>query len=208
MSRMPRSMKQALAVLGAGIVALAVAGCGGSNGSTGTGAPAAGTSAATTTQAAAAKNVLPVATNPIANPATAPGLTITKALVENNISPANGKTVDDHLEFVLKNSSAKPLGPIEIYYKITDPSKGTSEGYHTVLAGLTIKPGASRAVHFDNSGAADHFPVNKYSLYYLDKNALRVDIEASVAGVKPARFAVRKDAGGAEAGVESGSPTG
>jgi hypothetical protein len=98
-----------------------VTGCGSSSSSTTSATSAAGTPAAATTTSGST-SVLPVAKNPISNPATATGLTITKALVENNISPTNGKTVDDHLEFVLKNTSAKPLDQIEVYYKITDPS--------------------------------------------------------------------------------------
>lgn len=207
MSDKRRHLKRALPVLAISATILAVTGCGSSSSSTTSATSAAGTPAAATTTSGST-SVLPVAKNPISNPATAAGLTITKALVENNISPTNGKTVDDHLEFVLKNTSAKPLDQIEVYYKITDPSKGTSEGYHTVLKGISVKPGATQVVHFDNTGAPGHFPVNKYSLYYLDKNALTVDIVASAKGVKPATFTIKKDAGGAEAGVESGSPTG
>ncbi len=191
-------IKRALPLLAIGATVIVVTGCGSSTSST-----TSGTSAAT-----GSTDVLPVARNPISNSATAAGLTITKALVENNISPTNGKTVDDHLEFVLKNTSAKPLDQVEVYYRITDPAKGASEGYHTVLTGVSIKPGATRVVHFDSTGVAGHFPVNKYSLYYLDKNALKIDIIASAKGVKPATFTIRKDAGGAEAGVESGAPTG
>lgn len=200
-------IKRALALLAIGATVIAVTGCGSSVSSTTSGTSAAGKPAATTT-ATGSTDVLPVAKNPISNSATAAGLTITKALVENNISPTNGKTVDDHLEFVLKNTSAKPLDQIEVYYKITDPAKAASEGYHSVLTGVSIKPGATQVVHFDNTGVAGHYPVNKYSLYYLDKNALVVDITASAKGVKPATFTIKKDAGGAEAGVESGAPTG
>ena len=191
-------IKRALALLAIGATVIVVSGCGSSTSST-----TSGTSAAT-----GSTDVLPVARNPISNSATAAGLTITKALVENNLSPTNGKTVDDHLEFVLKNTSARPLDQVEVYYKITDPSKGSAEGYHSVLNGVSIKPGATQVVHFDNTGVAGHFPVNKYSLYYLDKNALKIDIVASANGVKPATFTIKKDAGGAEAGVESGAPTG
>ena len=191
-------IKRALALLAIGATVIAVTGCGSSASSTTSGASA----------ATGSTDVLPVARNPISNSATAAGLTITKALVENNISPTNGKTVDDHLEFVLKNTGAKPLDQVEVYYKITDPSKGASEGYYTALKGVSIKPGATQVVHFDNTGVAGHFPVNKYSLYYLDKNALKIDIVASANGVKPATFTINKDAGGAEAGVESGAPTG
>lgn len=188
--------RKAAALLAAGLATAVVAGCGGgSNSPTNGAAPAAG--APTSGQ-----QVLPIAKNPIANTATAPGLTITKALVENNVSPTTGKAVDDHLEVALKNTSTKPLDQVEIYYKITDPAKNVSEGYHTKLAGFTIDPGATRVAHFDTTGEPDHFPVNKYSLYYTDKNELVVDITAGAKDVKPATFSVKKDAGGAEAGVE------
>ncbi|MCP9487499.1 MAG: hypothetical protein MSC30_16750 [Gaiellaceae bacterium MAG52_C11] len=191
-------MTRALA-LGALALTLAslVSGCGG-----GGGASSASSAPTSTAAAAATGRVLPVPKNPISNASTAPGLTITKALVENNVSPDTGKAVDDHLEIALRNTSSKPLDRIGVYYRITDPARGVSEGYYTKLDRVTIDPGASRVVHFDPTGAADHYPVNKYSLYYTDKNALVVDVIASARNVKPATFTVKKDAGGAEAGVE------
>lgn len=183
------------------VAAVLAAGCGGSAKPADTG----GSSANGQSAGAAASNgkaVLPVPTNPIKNSSTAPGLTITKALVENNVAPDTGKAVKDHLEVALKNTSAKRLDQIEVYYRISDPKKRVSEGYFMRLDGFSIKPGATRTAHFDNAGAKDHYPVNKYSLYYTGKNALVVDIEASSPNVKPAKFTVKKDAAGAEAGVE------
>lgn len=113
-----------------------------------------------------------------------------------------GSPVADHLEIAMKNTSSKPIGQIGVYYKITDPTKGASEGYYSKLDGFTIEPGANRVAHFDETGAEDHYPVNKYSLYYTDKNALVVDVTASSANFKPAAFTVKKDSAGAEAGVE------
>lgn len=198
-------MRKTIPLIAAGLAAAAIAsGCGGSSTSTpssggsGAAAPAAGAPAAS----GSGKAVLPVAKNPIANTSTAPGLTITKALVENNVDPATGKGAEDHLEVTMKNATAKPMSRLEIYYRISDPSKKASEGYYTKLDGVTIAPGASTVVHFDPTGKPGHFPVNKYSLYYTDKNALVIDVTASATGVKPATFTVKKDAGGAEAGVE------
>lgn len=187
--------RPATALAALGVSAVIAAGCGG-GGST--------SSSPQTPSAATARgqSVLPVAENPISNNATAPGLTITKVLVENNVSPETGKAVDDHLEVTLENSSRKPLDQIGIYYKITDPTKQVSEGYYTELGGLTIKPGVSEIVNFDDTGAEGHYPVNQYSLYYTDQNELVVDVMASSPGVKPATFSVKKDSGGAEAGVE------
>lgn len=192
-----QTVKRALPLAMIGVVAVALAsGCGGGGSSASSGSPPA------TTSSAASGRVLPVPKNPISNSAQAPGLTITKALVENNVSPETGKAVSDHPEIALKNTSERPLDQVGVYYKITDPTKKVSEGYYTKLDGFTIDPGTTRVAHFDQTGAKDHFPVNKYSLYYTDKNALVVDVMASAPNVKPATFTVKKDAGGAEAGVE------
>ena len=192
-----QTVRRALPLATIGVVAVALAsGCGGGGSPAGSGSPAG------TTTSTASGRVLPVPKNPISNTSQAPGLTITKALVENNVSPETGKGVSDHLEIALENTSAKPLGGIGVYYKITDPTKQVSEGYYSKLDGFTIEPGTTRVAHFDQTGAKDHFPVNKYSLYYTDKNALVVEVTASAPNVKPATFTVKKDAGGAEAGVE------
>lgn len=190
-------VQRALPLAAVGLAAVVLAsGCGGGSSSTSSSRPP------DTTAATSAVRVLPVPKNPISNASRAPGLTITKVLVENNVSPETGKAVSDHLEIALENTSAKPLGQIAVYYKITDPTKKLSEGYYTKLDGFTIAPGATRVAHFDETGAKDHFPVNKYSLYYTDENELVVEVTASAPNVKPATFTVKKDAGGAEAGVE------
>lgn len=188
--------------------AVVAAGCG-SSGTSSTpsaggsgGAPASGAPAAAGGSSAGGKAVLPVPKNPIANTSTAAGLTVTKVLVENNVDPATGKGTDDHLEVALKNTGAKPLTGVEVYYLISDPKTKATEGYYAKLDAVTIAPGATEVVNFDNTGRPGHVPVNKYSLYYTDKNALTIDVTASASGVKPATFTVKKDAGGAEAGVE------
>ncbi len=138
----------------------------------------------------------------ISNNSTTPGLVITRALVRINISAETGKTVDDHLKVALQNKTGRPLDQVGVYHRTTDPSIGKSEGYFTKLAGFVIDPGATRLVHIDNTGAPDHYPENVYSLYHTDKNALVVDVKANAPGLKPATFTVKKDSGGAEAGVE------
>ena len=203
-----RTIAPALALAAVALTVAVASGCGGSGSSSASSTPAPTTTAPTattstaTTPSSGGGQVLPVAKNPISNTSTAAGLTITKVLVENNVSADTGKAVDDHLEIALKNTSTKPLDNVAIYYKITDKAKGATEGYYTKLDGLTIAPGATSVVHFDNTGVAYHYPVNKYSLYYTDKNALVVDVTASSPNVKVATFTVNKDAGGAEAGVE------
>jgi hypothetical protein len=148
------------------------------------------------------ERILPVDKNPISNSATAPGLTITKALVENNVSAETGEDVPDHLEVALKNSTGKPVKDVEVFYEIIDKTKNVSEGYYTKLNGFVIPPGGTRVAHFDNTGQRDHFPVNEFSLYYTDQNELFVDVMVSAPNLKPATFTVRKDAASAEAGVE------
>ncbi len=198
----------ALALTAVGLTVAVASGCGGGGGSSASSTPAPTTTTPTTTAPAATTpsggtaQVLPVPGNPISNSSTAAGLTITKVLVENNVSPDTGKGVGDHLEIALENTSTKPLDQIAIYYTFTDKAKAASEGYYTKLDGVTIEPGTTRVVHFDNTGATGHYPVNKYSLYYTDKNVLVVDVMATSPGVKVATFTVKKDAGGAEAGVE------
>lgn len=197
-----RTIAPALALAAIAFTVAVASGCGGSGSSSASSTPTGTTTPTTTTPSSGSAQVLPVARNPISNTSTAPGLTITKVLVENNVAADTGKAVDDHLEIALRNTSAKPLDQIGIYYTFTDKARATSEGYYAKLDGVTIQPGATRVVHFDNTGATDHFPVNRYSLYYTDKNKLVVEVTASSPTVKVATFTVNKDAGGAEAGVE------
>ena len=195
---------KALAVSAVGVIAAAASGCGGGGGGAATPTPAAPAQGAASTSASSGASgaVLPVAKNPISNKSQAAGLEVAKVLAENNVSPETRKAVDDHLEVTLRNTSSKPLDKIAIYYKFTDPTKGVSEGYYAALDGFAIDAGASRVVHFDATGAPDHYPVNKYSLYYTDKNAMFVDVMASSPTVKPSSARIKKDAGGAEGGSE------
>jgi hypothetical protein len=161
------------------------------------------TEAAATTAAPATIDptgpVLPVAANPISNNATDPALTIDSVLVENNVDPSTGKVVDDHLEIALTNSSGRELGGVEIFYTFSDPATSVSESYYLALpTTFTIAPGAHRIVHFDTSTAADHFPINKFSLYKTSTSALDVTVMVSAISAAPVLLTVTKDAGGAE----------
>ena len=74
-----------------------------------------------------------------------------------------------------------------------------SESYYTALpATFTIAPGATRVAHFDATGATDHFPVNKYSLFSTSKNALDVEVVVSTIGAAVQTTTLKKDAGRAE----------
>ena len=162
-----------------------------------------GTTASTTPQdtgasAAGAGQVLPVTENPITNNATAKALAVDSVLVENNVD-ASGKATDDHLEVALANSSADPLTNVEVYYTFSDPKTSETESYYVALPGdFTIPAGGQRVAHFDNSGDPDHFPVNEFSLYATDTNALGVTVQVSADGAAPVTAEVTKDAGGAE----------
>lgn len=186
--------RTAIAAIGiAGTLLLAA--CGGSSS---TNAKPAATATGGTTPAGASA-VLPVTSNPISNTATADGLHIDTVLVENNVDPTTGKDASDHLEIALSNSTGNTLGGIEIYYTFADPKTGVTENYYTPLpADFTIPAGGTRTVHFDDTGATDHFPVNKFSLYYTDTNALDVTVTASAQGVKVQTATITKDEGGAE----------
>jgi hypothetical protein len=142
--------------------------------------------------------VLPVASNPITNTSTTPGLIIEEVLVENNVNPATGKDAADHLEIVLRNESDQEMTGFEVYYEITDLTTEAKEGYHSKLEGFTIPSGGERVVHFDDTGEPDHYPDNEFSLYHLSMNELQVDVTVSAAGFAPQTASVKKDAGGDE----------
>lgn len=172
---------------------LVLAGCGGGGGSGG------GATNTPVSQAGGASQVLPVAENPIKNSSTVQALKIDSVKAEDNVDPRTGKDAGDHLEIALRNTGSAVLSNFEVYYTFTDPKKKTSENYYARLGdAFTIPPGEKRVAHFDGTTAPDHFPVNKFSLYYTSKAALdiRVTVSASDAAVQTAT--IKKDAGGAE----------
>lgn len=174
--------------------AIALTACGSSS----PGSAAASSPAAGAVVQGVAGGVLPAKSNPIKNPATAQTLSITKLLVENNVD-ASGKVAPDHIEVHLRNTGSTTLGGLEVYYTETDTVTKASEGYYTKLpASFTVPAGASKTIHFDNSGAPGHFPVNKFDLYHTSKNALKITVEVSASGAAPATATVQKAAGGAE----------
>ena len=135
---------------------------------------------------------------PVESTSTNAVMTIQSVLVENNVD-ANGKTTSDHLEIAITNTGATQLRGFEIFYTFTDPTTAISESYYTKLPDtFTIAAGATRIAHFDNTGAVDHSPVNDYSLYYTDTNALDVSVVVSAADAAVQTAIVQKDAGGAE----------
>ncbi len=157
------------------------------------------TSKAPAAAASAGGAVLPVPSSPIANTATAQTLKIDSVLVENNLD-ATGKATSDHLEVALSNTGTTALTGVEVFYTFTDPTTATTENYYTKLpADFSIPAGGKRIVHFDDTGAPDHFPVNKFSLYYTSKNAMDVSVTVSAKDAAVQKLDLKKDAGGAEA---------
>ena len=197
--RRTRIARAGTALALAGTLGLAACSSGNNNAATSstTSAPASSqTSTGTGTDTAG--QVLPVTSNPISNDATAADLHIDSVLVENN-EDGNGNAVDDHLEIAVSNSGTTDLSGFEVFYTITDPTAGTSESYYADLGpNFTVPAGGSRVIHFDNTGAPDHFPVNDYSLYYSSVNALDVEVQVSAQGAAVQTATVAKDAGGAE----------
>ncbi|MGH7196011.1 MAG: hypothetical protein ACREGA_04510 [Candidatus Saccharimonadales bacterium] len=142
--------------------------------------------------------VLPVKSNPIKNTSTTPGLSVTNAMVENNVNPANNKPIPDRLQFSIKNSSQQIMSNLEVYYKMTDAKTHQSEGYFQKLKGLTIAPGQTKTVFFDNGSGAGHYPANKYSIYRTSSNAVNFSIEVSAPVFQPAMAHARKGPGTGE----------
>jgi hypothetical protein len=194
MSKRSTRRRLRAAALAALLIAVTVtaAACGGTSAT-----PSGGST--TTTPASAGSQVLPVTANPIQNTSTNQVLKIDSVLVENNVDAA-GNAADDHLEIALSNTGTIVLSGFEVYYTFADQTTGATEGYYFGLPdSFTIPAGGARTIHFDNTGALDHFPVNEFSLYYTSANALDVTVVISAARAALQTAAVQKDAGGAEA---------
>ena len=208
-NQMTQRFRAGLLTTGLLVGTAALAACGASSGSaptatapTGsapTGSAPTGVSNGGTTVVPAGGPVLPVANNPITNTSTVQALKIDSVLVENNVDAA-GKTTSDHLEIALTNTGTAELTAFEVYYTFTDPTTNVTENYYAQLpASFTIPAGGKRIVHFDNTGAPDHFAVNEFSLYYTDKNAMGVTVTVSAANAATQTTTIQKDAGGVEA---------
>lgn len=135
--------------------------------------------------------------NQIKNIATAAGLSVVSGIVENNID-AQGKITDDHLELLIKNTSAKDMNNFEVYYTVIDLSTNKTEGYYKQLPDLVLKSGESKSIHFDGKMMANHYGVNKSGMYFTSKNKLQFDVQVSASTFKIAHIQLTKDAGGAE----------
>ena len=157
-----------------------------------------GATAASPTASPSGPVVLPVATDPIVNPATATTLAITYAAAENNVDPATGKTIADRLELTMKNTGTTPLSALEVYYTMTDAKTGKKEGYYQKLTGATIPAGQSTTVYFDGKPGAGHYPENPFSIYRSSTNQVDFKIEVSAPGAKIATATATKSPGTGE----------
>ena len=175
----------ALVVLGAGTVYLIT-----SRGSSTT---------PSTTNTSQTVQVVPVTANPIHNTSTQPGLSISNAMVENNTDPATGNAVADRLQFSIKNSSSQTMTNLEVYYTMTDATTNKSESYYQKLTGISLAPGQSTYVFFDNGSGVGHYPENKYSIYRTSTNAVNFTIEVSAPGFQPATAQAHKSPGAGDA---------
>ena len=191
-----RRIVAAAAVAAVALGALAVAGCGSQqSGSTSSAAPSSAPSAAASP---AGGPVLPVASDPIVNTSTKPGLEITGIMVENNVDPVTKKDLSDRLQMTLVNSSSATMTDLEAYYTMTDSTTNKSESYYQKLTGLTIAPGASQTIYFDNESGLGHYPENIYSLYRTSANEVVIDVKVSAPGFAPATAQVKKAVGTGE----------
>ncbi|MHB8169869.1 MAG: hypothetical protein ACYDET_09600 [Thermoleophilia bacterium] len=142
--------------------------------------------------------ILPVGSNPIKNSATASGLAIVAAEVENNVDPSTNNPIPDCLQIKVKNNSNQKMGNFEIYYSMSDSKTGAREGYYQKLYDLSLAPGQSQTIFFDNGKAPGHYPENKYSIYRSSKNEVRFSIELSTPGFRPATARANKGPGTGE----------
>ncbi len=177
------------------IGALSLAGCSATTPATPSGAPPAGAPTGTATPSV----VLPVAVDPITNTATAPGLTVSNVLLEDNTDPS-GKAIGDRLQFTIGNDTANPLSGIEVFYTMTDATTGAAESYYQALDEFIVPAKASATVYFDNSGESGHFPENPFSVYRSSTNQVDFVVEVSAPGLKIATATGAKSAGTGETG--------
>lgn len=86
-------------------------------------------------------------------------LTVKAVQVKDNLS-------DNHLEITLCNTGNKVLTDFDIYFSMTNPIDSTTETYYEILNDLSINPGKSKTIFFDNKvSQKDHYAFNSNGLY-------------------------------------------
>lgn len=105
----------------------------------------------------------------------------------------------DHLEITVVNTGSSVLTNFDIYFSITDQVDAKSEAYYELLKDLTINPGESKTIHFDNNvSELGHYYGNMNGLYGSSPNGLTFDIQLHANGYAPLHFTVDKATGTAE----------
>lgn len=117
---------------------------------------------------------------------------IKDAKVEDNAT-------SDHLEITLINTGKETLKSFEIYYIITDKVDNKKEAYYQKLKGLSIIPGETKTIHFDNNiKQSGHYFGNMNGLYGTSKNGMTFNISLHNTGFQPLDFKAQKAKGTAE----------
>jgi hypothetical protein len=142
--------------------------------------------------------VVPVAKNPIVNTSNVAGISITSAMVQDNVDPKTKKAITDRLLIAVVNKGSKSATGFEIFYAMTDSVTKATENYYLPLTGFTLKPGATGYLNFDGKTGAGHFPENKFSLYRSSTNEVKFNIQLSAKGYKIAASTAVKDKGTGE----------
>lgn len=105
----------------------------------------------------------------------------------------------DHLEITLVNTGTSTLTNFDIYFSISDQVDVKTEAYYELLKDLTINPGESKTIHFDNNvSEPGHYYANMNGLYGSSPNGLTFDIQLHANGYAPLHFTVDKATGTAE----------
>jgi hypothetical protein len=118
--------------------------------------------------------------------------------VEDNSDPVTKKSVADHLELEIKNTSGQDMTDITIYYTVKDLGTEKTEAYYKPLTGLTIKNAAKASIHFDDVKHPNHFSDNPNSSYHKSENEKLFTVALAAAGLAPIKIEIHKDKGGAE----------
>lgn len=133
---------------------------------------------------AATKPVVPVTKNPIVNSSKITGISITSAMVQDNVDPVTKKAITDRLLIAVTNKGKNPAIGFEIYYSMTDSVTKVTENYYLPLTGFTLNAGATGYLNFDGKSGVGHFPENQFSLYRASTNEVKFNIQLSAKGYK------------------------
>ena len=96
----------------------------------------------------------------------------------------------------MTNTGKDELKSFDIYYTITDKLDNKKEAYYQKLDGISVKPGETKTIHFDNKvNEQGHYFGNMNGLYGISKNGLVFDVVLHHAGYKPLEFSIEKAKG-------------